>query len=1559
MIVDFKSLGHDFYGKVEQPVLTLKTPDGRIISTISNYYGLKPIFRFNDVSEVEFSVPAYFDGENNNGYSEIDGMRLVEVEPFGDFVLVNPVVNNEGGRKETKSCKAYSLEYQFNYKKAGIPAGTYNFHNPIDNNNTITKMIMEIMPDWSFGQIDRELIGRWRTFDNVDENLYAFMMNTLQESYNCLFLFDTINKKINVMSASRSSYNLPIYLSYNNLLKSVEITELSDEVVTALSGYGSGDGVDIRTVNPNGTNTIYNLDYFISKGDLPNKLARKWNTYKDTLELYGKAYSNLGILHIQKNNEVQLAQSKLIVLETNRDAAKEVYLTAQTQNDKNKDYNTEIDNLKTKWDDLEAEISNQKKVVETLTVDAEKISKQRSDIVSICRITSYFTNDEIKTLTPYFKQDSIVDDTFVVPQYSAMAMQDISNSLNPDNNARIEISGAEMYASNIAQIFTTDENGIYQAYTVDPENGQKIYNATDTNSFHGIQMPTDIAETIAKQLNDEAKKNVYEFRGGKFKLSYKGDESTNELSGSVVNVNFHYNKDNLITWKDDNSPETTKRGYFMLTATLQNAIYNGTSYVNMNVSLQGMLQSNIPQVGDDFVGFDISNAIIYVSAANTAYQKQAVLQELYDYTQECLEKLAFPSYEFSVNSGNFVFAKEFEPFKDKLELGYTINLALDDEENNIIQPILIEVGLNYDNEADFSIKFSNKYRSSSSEFQIADLITDMSRITQTSKLNSSDYSLYRDSGAGTQIDNFTNSALDVVKNKIINSANQSIEWDSTGMFFRRTLDSGRFDDKQIGIINDNIAFTKDNWNSVEIAIGAYEDSNVGEQYGIIAPAIIGTLLAGENLVIENEGKSFKFDGTGAWLHNSSLVFEQDADPNPGGHLGGKLLIDPRYGIAAGNDKLFKMEEDEATKEKKLVPSFIDDEGNIIWDESKVIINGSGQSQYYAPLNTQFFFDINTGDAYFGGTLNAENVVAGTLHGSAIKEGTLPMKSIDGLDPYLEQLDGRIQTYSQTTDPSIEWGSESDKEKHIGDVWLNTNTGITKIWNGSGWDVINDKELKELAESKARVFTMIPPAHPAPPYYKGDLWVQGASGDIYHCNNSRLEGEYSISDWSISSKYTNDDKANEAYTLADSAKGVAENAQLLGDKLKNCLGIKTTITDTSVIAPVIGGGHLLIGDEKGTYAQITKDGQLKCANADIAGTINAKNGYIGGFHIDNNNLTATGESTVELNSSGSLHIMGLSSVSDGEKNYYQQLDLYGGDAYFNARYENTLGAANNELPSTNINCTGIAFSGYNNSCWLFIDNVTEMIYGDIQNDSYINAGTNFYINNEYGLRGIKNGYGTASSNNSNLISWIGASDRVGLGSATNSAATEIRSPNNIYLKCGGTTADDAARTLVWNFADSDNVYLRAGRNNIANVGSPSFKWDNIYATNGTIQTSDKNQKRDIQKIEDKYLEMFDLLEPVSFKRIDGDRTHIGFVSQDVESAMNQVGLNAMDFAGFCKDVKEATNENGELSIVSDENGNLIEIYGLRYSEFIALNTAKIKQLEQLVLQLQAEINELKK
>lgn len=141
------------------------------------------------------------------------------------------------------------------------------------------------------------------------------------------------------------------------------------------------------------------------------------------------------------------------------------------------------------------------------------------------------------------------------------------------------------------------------------------------------------------------------------------------------------------------------------------------------------------------------------------------------------------------------------------------------------------------------------------------------------------------------------------------------------------------------------------------------------------------------------------------------------------------------------------------------------------------------------------------------------------------------------------------------------------------------------------------------------------------------------------------------------------------------------------------------------------------------------------------------------------------------------------------------------------------------------------------------------------------------------------------------------------------------------------------------------------NGAGSVGQSDLKWKNIYASTSTITTSDINKKEDLALIDDKYIELFDLVQPYSYKFIDGTsgRTHTGFISQHVEEAMEQVGLAPEDLAFFCKDIDVEHIYDDEGCVIEtkqklDENGDPVYTYSLRYEEYVAIMTEKIKRME---------------
>ena len=127
-------------------------------------------------------------------------------------------------------------------------------------------------------------------------------------------------------------------------------------------------------------------------------------------------------------------------------------------------------------------------------------------------------------------------------------------------------------------------------------------------------------------------------------------------------------------------------------------------------------------------------------------------------------------------------------------------------------------------------------------------------------------------------------------------------------------------------------------------------------------------------------------------------------------------------------------------------------------------------------------------------------------------------------------------------------------------------------------------------------------------------------------------------------------------------------------------------------------------------------------------------------------------------------------------------------------------------------------------------------------------------------------------------------------------------------------------------------------NSVDLGTLSSRWDDVYATNGTIQTSDRNEKQNIEELSDAerrvavaakgLLRKFKWKDAVEEKG-DNARTHFGIIAQDLEAAFTAEGLDAGDYAMFISNTWwEHTVEIPAVAAVEaqeavyDENGILV-------------------------------------
>jgi|VirMetMinimDraft_7_1064189.scaffolds.fasta_scaffold14335_2 hypothetical protein len=112
-------------------------------------------------------------------------------------------------------------------------------------------------------------------------------------------------------------------------------------------------------------------------------------------------------------------------------------------------------------------------------------------------------------------------------------------------------------------------------------------------------------------------------------------------------------------------------------------------------------------------------------------------------------------------------------------------------------------------------------------------------------------------------------------------------------------------------------------------------------------------------------------------------------------------------------------------------------------------------------------------------------------------------------------------------------------------------------------------------------------------------------------------------------------------------------------------------------------------------------------------------------------------------------------------------------------------------------------------------------------------------------------------------------------------------------------------------DIDAVYpasnsSTSGRDNAIDIGTSGTRFDDIYATNGTIQTSDANEKQDIASLTSAEMlvgkrisalfKTFRWRDKVAAKGNDA-RTHTGIIAQDVQAAFTAESLDAGDYSLF--------------------------------------------------------------
>lgn len=373
------------------------------------------------------------------------------------------------------------------------------------------------------------------------------------------------------------------------------------------------------------------------------------------------------------------------------------------------------------------------------------------------------------------------------------------------------------------------------------------------------------------------------------------------------------------------------------------------------------------------------------------------------------------------------------------------------------------------------------------------------------------------------------------------------------------------------------------------------------------------------------------------------------------------------------------------------------------------------------------------------------------------------------------------------------------------------------------------------------------------------------------------------------------------------------------------------------------------------------------NTYFAGQLSAPTGNIGGFTIGTNSLYS-GPDNLGSNKKGVyIGTDGISSIGDNGGKYVQirngkitghnsgsmsgtseaVIDLTAASSVGNRAFG--LGAQAGLLSVYMIDETAINLS----SAKGIIISYDGIYTGKYQSGMCVRNKTLLSVDGDVGC----------SLNLSNAI-WLRAHNTAG----TLTRLIGMNSNDNVHM--GDYNGDNISPVYIHAKGKQYNFTDAAFCPNVTNdvpLGLSNKRWSTVYAKTGTINTSDRTKKHDIKDLTEVYEKLFLKLQPKSFMFNDGDRVHIGAISQDVEDAMQELGMSAEDFAGFCKDIRydyREYNDDGtpveeSRYVVTDDDGNPVYDYALRYQDFIFLTIHMVQKLFIKMEKIETEMNAMKK
>ena len=996
-------------GQVEPFTFVLSTKNYKHLGKLNNVKTDTIDFKanLNSANEISFEVYKNLNGEVESLWDDIIDLKSIYVPELDEYFEINVVYNDKLDELKiitgTSLCEAELSQTiirgtEIN-TETDIDRPDYSqttFYNEVDPKASLLNRVLSFAPHYRIGYVDSTLHNIQRSFSIDGTSIYDFLVGECAEQFNCIFVFDSTKRKINVYDlyttcyecGHRDAYNFvcpecgsenvnyfgqdtTIFVSKENLSDDIKLETDIGSIKNCFRLRAGDEDMTaaIASINPNGTAYIYYIPPE-QRADMSSELINKIDSYDELVEQYTPEYQELAQDIRDLEDEITYYNSTMMPAPV-------------------------IDGEEVPEDSIsKTEIVNL--TVENLSpVGIEKLSSSTSKSTADTVVKNYarvFVNtslvkiDVVDSAFEYKEQDSDGWDYGIWTGKLKLTAYSDANDIAITDTLTLTIH--DNYGDFLKQKVMKDmalndkEGSVFDVLNIEEFDDFKEaltkYCLSRLNSF---RLSLDTAITTLMSL----------------------DQASEEADWyASIYVPYH---EKLLACADEiivreatiNELEEQLSSLYARKSEIQ-SILNFEDYLGTDLYLEFCTYRREDEYhNENYISDGFSNAEIIDKA-----------KEFLEVAKKELIRSATAQHTISSNMYNIMLMEEFKPLVDKFALGNFIRVQAGDE--------LYRLRLN-----NYQITFSDL---STINTEFSDMTKSVNVVAATQKILSDAQSMAsnfsyiskqaeKGKNANDSLSNIVQEGLDSSLTQIKNNTSEETVIDNNG-YLGRALDdvTGKYFPEQLRVTHNNIVFTETNWASASCALGKHKytfydpenkmfKKNIG--YGLSskfvqAGYVYGTQIIGGDIYSENysstDGKgthinlndgTFSFAGGNLKYDGSTLSLEGKINATEGGTIGGFTI---------GSNSIYNGTDSLTSTDKGVylgtdgIRNYESDGANVTIADGVLTANGANITG-----------TIKADNGEIGGfTINANSIVSGTWGSSGsvmMCTGTGTQKSIGG------------------------------------------------------------------------------------------------------------------------------------------------------------------------------------------------------------------------------------------------------------------------------------------------------------------------------------------------------------------------------------------------------------------------------------------------------------------------------------------------------------------------------------------------------------------------------------